>query len=74
MIGERTVTLIDGRQVSNTSEEWRAECEARTVCMMPSKSARRMYVFGVEQKRGAKAAGELSHLVKLVWAKEFARE
>lgn len=52
------VTLIDGRQVANTSEEWRAECEARFVCKMRDR-AREQYLESVEAKRGQAAAKAL---------------
>jgi hypothetical protein len=47
-----TVKLIDGTEVSSDSEAWRAECEARGVLSMRDKGRRRMYLFGVEKKRG----------------------
>lgn len=81
------MTLIDGRQVSNYSEEWRAECEARTVCRMPGywhidrethrrtwikeKAARIQYLLRVEQKRGKPASDALRALVLQVWNAEF---
>lgn len=49
---ERMVTTHDGRQVSNYSEEWRLDCEARYVLNMPTKAERRHYLHKVEKKRG----------------------
>lgn len=43
---ERLVTLLDGRQVSSWSEEWRHECEARTILAMPSLRQRRAFLYG----------------------------
>ncbi len=50
--GEATVTLVDGRQVSNYSDDWKIECEARSVLLMPSKQMRRDYLFGQVDERG----------------------
>lgn len=44
--GERIVTLVDGSQVSNYSEDWRHECEARAVLAMPTLRQRRAYLYG----------------------------
>lgn len=57
MSGARLVTLLDGRQAANDSEDWRAECEARAVCNMDTHDQRRDYLAAVERKRG-KAARE----------------
>lgn len=46
------VTLRDGRRVSNVSEEWRAECEARYVANMPNRAARQHYLGLVQGARG----------------------
>lgn len=40
-----------GKEVDASSEEWRHECEVRTVIAMPSKAARLEYLFGVEEVR-----------------------
>lgn len=50
-IGERMVTLIDGREVSNYSEEWRHECEARHIARLPSKADRHAYLAKVGERR-----------------------
>lgn len=63
-----TVTLIDGRQVSSWSEEWRAECEARHILRMPSVHDRRAYLAGVRTRRGDRAGHALEELVRAVWA------
>lgn len=70
---ERMVTLIDGRVVSNYSEEWRAECEARSVCRMPGKGARWKHIDAVKARRGEVAAEELRKLVSRIWDAEFRR-
>lgn len=43
---EHLVTLIDGRQVSNYSEEWRHECEARAILAIPGIRWRRAHLYG----------------------------
>lgn len=66
--GDRQVKLIDGREVSNYSPEWRAECEARHVLTMPSIQARREYLAAIRKKRGDAAGQQLEDLVRAVWA------
>jgi hypothetical protein len=72
------VALIDGRMVSNYSDDWRAECEARHVLAMPSKYERREYLRGSEengrvvkrgvfQVRGEAACLQLEAQVRKVW-------
>lgn len=81
------VTLIDGREVSSDSEEWRHECEARAVCKMrgyihtdkatgrrspvSAKSVRHRYMIAVAEKRGQPAADALRDLVLRIWNDEF---
>ena len=69
---ERMVELHDGRQVSNDSEEWRAECEARAVVRMSTKMERRAYIWRVREKRGDAAANALERLVRELWEAERA--
>lgn len=68
---ERMVTLIDGREVSNYSEEWRQECEARTVCQMPHRLARNDYLNKVKSRRGEEEHRALWELVLRIWNAEF---
>lgn len=75
----RTVTLIDGAQVDNASEEWRHECEARAVLAMPSKRARQDFLYGrydpnwkkerggVLQIRGEAAVKRLEVTILAIW-------
>lgn len=75
----RTVTLIDGTQVDNASEEWRHECEARAVLAMPSKRARQDFLYGrydpnwkkerggVLQIRGEAAVKRLEVTILTIW-------
>lgn len=43
---EQLVTLIDGRQVDSSSEEWRHECEARAILAIPGIRWRRAHLYG----------------------------
>ena len=54
----RKVTLHDGREVDSSSEEWRAECEARHILSM-SQEKRAEFFQDVERKRGADATKAL---------------
>lgn len=62
------VTLIDGSQASNYSEDWRSECEARHVLTMPTVLARREYLAAIRKRRGDEAGAKLETLVRAVWA------
>ncbi len=62
-----TVKLLDGREVPSDSEEWRHECEARSVVALPTLAERRVYIDGVERKRGKDAADRLRATVLLLW-------
>lgn len=66
--GERQVPLLDGRLVSNYSEAYRAECEARHVLTLPNVHARRLYLGDVAKRRGEVAGKALGDLVRKVWA------
>jgi hypothetical protein len=57
---ENLVTLVDGRQVSSWSEEYRHECEARAVLAMPSLSARRAFLYGKPNQWGNMTGGVMS--------------
>lgn len=60
-------TLHDGRVVDTWSEEWRAECEARHVLNLPSKTQRNAYLATVERKRGQASRDALADLVMAIW-------
>lgn len=68
--GERMVTLIDGREVSNYSEEWRHECEARYVARLPTKAERHGYLGQVESFRGREARLDLQKLAQEIFYAE----
>lgn len=75
---EATVTLHDGTQVSNYSEEWRHECEARAVLAMPAKRQRQNFLWGsinqynraeggVLQRRGEAETKRLEATILKLW-------
>lgn len=66
---KHTVTLSDGRTVDSSSEEWRAECEARAVLAIRTKSERAKYIASVERIRGKAAADALREAVTRLWFK-----
>ena len=49
----RMVRLIDGREVLNTSELWRQQCEAQHILDMPTKLDRQRVLSLIEEKRGS---------------------
>lgn len=55
--------------VDTYSEDWRAECEARFVCRLPTRSRRLAYLEGVAQRRGKPAADELGDSVQREWSR-----
>jgi len=61
------VTLIDGSSVPSDSEAWRAECEARGVCRIPTRNGRRAWLLRVEQRRGVESANRLRRDVLTLW-------
>ena len=60
-------TLIDGRVVCHQCEDWRAECEARTVLAMPTLAERRSFLADVEKHRGEAAANQLKSDMRKLW-------
>lgn len=69
---DRLVTLIDGRQVSSSSEEWRHECEARHVARLPSRAERAKYIDTVHARRGADASLALRQLAQKIFYADLA--
>lgn len=63
-----TVWLIDGRAVSDTSEDWRHECEARAIAALPTLEERRAWLESLEKKRGKEAVDRLRATMKALWA------
>jgi hypothetical protein len=64
---ERTVTLVDGTEVSNYSQEWRHQCEAQHILNMPSKQARQVLLSEIENRRGSPARRALENLILALW-------
>ena len=62
-----TATLLDGREVSTHSEEWRHECEARAVADMPLIADRRLYLGYVHINRGKESADALRATVEEIF-------
>lgn len=65
--GEKQVALVDGSIVSNYSESWRRECEARSVLKLPTLEKRQEYLSRIEKFRGRTAADELRDTMLSVW-------
>lgn len=67
---DRTVTLIDGRVVSSSSEEFRHECEARHIARMPTREQRHAQLDRVEKVRGRDARRALQKLAQQIFYAE----
>lgn len=65
--GARVVALADGTQVSNYSEAWRIECEARSVLRIRTLEARQDRLRLIEKKRGKRAADQIKDAMLAVW-------
>lgn len=63
----KTASLVDGRQVCTWCEDWRHECEARSILAMPHVDARRAYLAAVGKRRGLKAQQALEESVRELW-------
>lgn len=61
------ITLVDGTETCTWSEAWRAECEARHVCDLPTIFDRRSYLVKIQHKRGDQAWLQLRAAVAEVW-------
>lgn len=66
-------TLIDGRQVDSSSEDWRHECEARYVSAMPKRQQRLDYVAAIERRRGTAEAERLRATARVIWDQKAAK-
>lgn len=63
----RTVTLHDGREAANDSEDWRHECEARSIMNTPTLEGRRERLRLVEKNRGAAERKRLERTMVALW-------
>lgn len=59
-------TLHDGRQVAGDSEDWRHECEARTLLAMPLHK-RKAQLGLVAERRGRVARQQLEATMMALW-------
>lgn len=64
---QKSVTLIDGRTVCSSCEDFRHECEARMILGRPTTHDRRIYLEEVERKRGFEAANALRATILQLW-------
>lgn len=69
-----TVTLIDGREVSSSSEEWRHECECRYISRLPTTEARHRQLDLIGKFRGPEAKAKVARLAqKIFYADQAAK-
>jgi hypothetical protein len=59
--------LVDGREVSSGSEEWRHECEARYILRLPSLEQRRAWLADLERRQGKDAVDRLRQTMSELW-------
>lgn len=64
---EAMVKLIDGRQVSSSSEQWRHECEARAILDMNGQTTRRKYLERIELRRGKAERRRLEETILAIY-------
>lgn len=63
------VTLIDGTVVSNYSEAWRHECEARAILGVPRLYDRQKMLERIEKIRGKATVDKLRATMMIIWGK-----
>jgi hypothetical protein len=62
------VTLVNGREVSSHSSEWKVECLARHALSLPSLERRRAWLQDFEMRCGVRAAADLMESMQQVHA------
>ena len=67
MLNGKMVSLVSGKEVSSSGQEWRVECEARHLLKMPLKE-RRAALVAREEKRGKQAVDALRNVMADVHA------
>lgn len=67
LVAHKPKTLIDGRTVCSSCEDWRLECEARAVLDLPSLESRRAHLAGIEKARGKEAGDRLRRAMMDEW-------
>lgn len=70
--GAAMARLVDGREVSSDSEEWRHECEARAIYALPSLAERRAFLESLEHRRGKAAADALRKTMSEIYQARLA--
>jgi len=70
----REVTLVDGTKASSYSEEWREECEARSVMALPTLQRRQSHLYRLEKTRGKATADRLRKVMLAIWNKRQAEK
>lgn len=65
--GAREVALVDGTVVSNYSEAWRIECEARAILNTPGLDRRQARLDRIERSRGKVTADQLRKAMLDIW-------
>lgn len=62
------MTLVDGREVSSHSQEWKVECLARHVLSLQGVDRRRAWLADFERRCGMRAAADLMTAMQQVHA------
>ncbi len=70
--GERMVTLVCGREVSNYSEEWRQQCLAQSL-LSRGRDDRRAFYADFAKRHGVDAAKALRDLVMALYRRQEAQ-
>lgn len=66
---DKSVTLqIGGEAVCTYCERYRHECEARHVCRLATREARREYIDSVTKHRGPDAGRQLEQTARKLWS------
>ncbi len=60
-------TLLDGRVVCTSCEDWRFEAEARFIARQPSPDARAEWIEQTAKKRGKEAGDALREFIRANW-------
>lgn len=68
----KTVVLLDGREVSSYSDEWRIETrdrelEAREILKLPTRDGRKHAVERYGSRRGDEARRRLEDVIRRLW-------
>jgi len=61
------VTLVTGRVVCSSCEEWRHECQAKSIAALPTLNERRAYLDSIQDRHGLPARQALETTIRLLW-------